>query len=302
MQDRFLLQVHSLTVFLASPWNQPGFLTNDSEASVCLCFCRKRRRRSQDPDQSRQNTFLCDFTEDKTQYASFIPRSDVTNVKYDITLHQQSSDDVTSHLTTLSSGFPPSGGDFRLCESHGTEGGSPDVVYSPRIPRASAAATGYQSGTPCEACCRTCCSQSGPVSHSQASLYQSQDLLHPTYGGKYLSAAGSGNAGVVTYGKYPQEVEVMNISGNCTLYDTVSNFSSDQVVSVWKPEWLDKITKIFRKQTSDISSLDFGLLDTKRDFELEKRSGRLFQKDLLAFGCLRTNEERSISLTTKCLD
>ena len=176
-------------------------------------LCRKRRRRSGDHEQSRQNTFLCDFTEDKTQYASFIPRTDL---KYDVTLQKASTDDVSSHLTTIN--FPT---DFRLyaCDS-------PDVVYSPRIPRGS-----YQN-TMCEAC-RTC-SQS--VSTSHASVYQSQEMFHPTYGtyGKYLNGVDSQQS---LDGKHPgesQQPEVMNISGNSALYDTVSNISLDKVVSVWK--------------------------------------------------------------------
>ena len=184
-----------------------------------IYLCRKRRRRSGDNENSRQNTFLCDFTEDKTQYASFIPRSDL---KYDVTL-QKGNDDVTSHLTTIN--FPT---DFRLyaCDS-------PDVVYSPRVLRDS-----YQNHV-CEAC-RTC-SQS--MSASQSSVHQSQDTFHPTYGlvtGKYLCSGESPTEVIMSLsscGKYPagesqSQPPVMNISGSCALYDTVSNISSDKVVSV----------------------------------------------------------------------
>ncbi len=177
------------------------------------------------------------------QYASFVPRSDVTAggaVKYDVTLHK-SCDDVTSHLTTLN--FPPQegvgGADLRLYEARGPGGGSPDVLYSPRMLRC-----GYQNNVTCEACCRSC-SQSVAASH--ASVYHSQDLLHATYG-KYLpSTAGAGTpTTLLTYGRRQMTAgagdagtessspaaEVRNISGNCALYDTVSNLSSDQVVSV----------------------------------------------------------------------
>ena len=186
---------------------------------IYIYLYRKRRRRSSDNQNSRQNTFLCDFTEDKTQYASFIPRTDL---KYDVTL-QKGTDDVTSHLTTIN--FPT---DFRLyaCDS-------PDVVYSPRVPRDS-----YQNHV-CEAC-RTC-SQS--VSAPHGSVHQSQDMFHPTYGlvtGKYLCSGDSPTevmTSLSSCGKHPagepqSQSQVMNISGSYALYDTVSNISSDKVVSV----------------------------------------------------------------------
>ena len=111
---------------------------------------RKRRMRGSDPETIRQNTLLCDYSDDKSQYASFLP----TNQYSSFITRGVPRDDAGGD----SSSVPLNGGSHVApwecscdvsrvvtCDTQILESGTPDVIYSPRIPAEGALTT-------CEAC------------------------------------------------------------------------------------------------------------------------------------------------------
>ena len=87
-------------------------------------------------ERTRQNTLLCDFSDDKSQYASFL----------------QKGEPYAAYMTGNEATLPRDGGKNQMtsfqqcpCNVQVLESDAPDVIYSPRIPKDS-------SGNECEAC------------------------------------------------------------------------------------------------------------------------------------------------------
>ena len=113
-----------------------------------MTFYRRRQRKAR-AGQSRQGTMLCDYRDDKSHYSSFLQRRDPYATYMSHTEastphdpdHVASTDHVTSntnHVTTFQ--FP--------CDVQVLDSDTPDVIYSPRIPRDAGLTT-------CQACRNT---------------------------------------------------------------------------------------------------------------------------------------------------
>ena len=75
-------------------------------------------------EQARQSTLLCEFSDDKSQYASFL----------------QKGDPYSSYVSQNEATLPRDGGknhmtSFQQCPCDVLDSDGPDVIYSPRIPR-----------------------------------------------------------------------------------------------------------------------------------------------------------------------
>ena len=113
-------------------------------------FFRKRRRKGTELETTRQNTLLCDYSDDKSQYASFLPANQYSS----FVTHQASREEASSE-----SSVPLAAGDHVTCacetprlvpcdmpiDTQILDSGTPDVIYSPRMPIGGALST-------CEAC------------------------------------------------------------------------------------------------------------------------------------------------------
>lgn len=92
-------------------------------------------------EQSRQSTLLCDFSDDKSQYASFLQKGDPYGSyisQNEATLPRDSGN--KSHMTS-----------FQQCPCEVLDADGPDVIYSPRIPRGSTTSDSYSPRTPKDA-------------------------------------------------------------------------------------------------------------------------------------------------------
>ena len=104
-------------------------------------FNRRQRTKGREMEQSRQSTLLCDFSDDKSQYASFLQKGDPYGSyisQNEATLPRDSGN--KSHMTS-----------FQQCPCEVLDADGPDVIYSPRIPRGSTASDSYSPRTPKDA-------------------------------------------------------------------------------------------------------------------------------------------------------
>ena len=116
---------------------------------LILLFHRKRRMKDTDLETTRQNTLLRDYSDDKNQYASFLP----TNQYSSFIAHGAPRDDGAgdgSAPVNSSGQVTPRECSCDVsrvvpCDTQILESGTPDVIYTPRIPMEGVLAT-------CEAC------------------------------------------------------------------------------------------------------------------------------------------------------